>query len=266
MGRRKSLDPSEPTFHRAFVGSQSSHVQLFEILGTVPAILEIGDQIEAGIGTSKGVQLAVSRYKFASDELRARLGLWRAQFNINESQTADKPTFWDEPSSLSQSTPPSDLAAGLRNRRCFRNPDIAQQLVINWSCLLLVDGWMPVMYRRMLQAGIPVDSCRTEMEQEHLFTRCDALAADITNSLEYFVSVGMGLANSEFIALPITVAASWYKHNNPNAIELEWMRIILAQMRVTNAGFSDMIRLLATTTGGGTKYRELIGQESPSTW
>lgn len=271
MGKRKSLIPAELSYRDFSEGSWSSYAHLFDILQTIPALIELGDKVEYAImtGTDSELQAAASVYKFASEEFRTRLGLWRTQLGLEENESRDSPLVWSKKSLLYQSLSAEDHAPVFQNCLCFRSPDIAQSLVVSWCCLLIVDGWLPNMeqkiaeYKRATVRLFPTDS-----DQEEVHTRCKTLATDIAKSLEYFVHPDMGLASTEFIGMPMTVAMGWFGTNKTKERELMWFQVILQRMRQINTAFSDLMQLMVVKEGGGgVAFRKMINQtQSPSTW
>ena len=269
IGKRKALSPDHPDHHDSYDGPWSSYAQLFDILKTLSAIIESGDKIERAIlaGTDFELQAAVSIYKFESQEFRSRLNSWRMQLGRQENESEEDPLVWDVTSPLCEALPEDSPARILKTQSCFRRPEIAQQLVMSWSGLLLVDGWLPIMQQKGGQFGRAVSLFATDLDHEEVHSRCDSLATNILKSLEYFINIDMGLSNSEFIGFPMTVSMGWWKQSKLDAPELRWYPILLAHMRKSNAGFSGLMRLMAVKGGGGAAYRRMIGQtQGPSDW
>lgn len=151
---------------------------------------------------------------------------------------------------------------------CFRNPDVAQALIIRWACLLIVDGWLPVMQQKITQhARTTVSLSPTDFDQAQIHARCDKWAVDITRSREYLLRPEVGFASTQFTGMPMTVAMGWFTKNRVNAKELEWFPVILARMRQVNAAHSDLMQRMIVRGGGGVAFRKMINQcQSPSTW
>lgn len=264
MGKRKAVAVTMPSFPRSLDNPWCSYTQLFEILSTLPAILEAGDEAESAIenGTEVELQALLSTFKYICEEFRSRLGSWRKQLGFEREDLDDTPLTWEEPSFLYRDLPSESPFRIFDTFICFQSFDVAQQLVISWACLLLVESWRPQMQRKLEERGkVGEVLFQTDTDNEDVQNYCNALAVRITKSLEYFLQPHMGPFGSEFIAMPMSVAKGWWNLNNSRTKEPMWFQVIFTRLQEINIGFSEVMQLMAGKGGGGgVTFRSLIAR------
>ena len=141
---------------------------------------------------------------------------------------------------------------------CFPNADIAQQVVLYWTGMLLTRSTFWLAKGRLLRAGYDpalIPSPQFSTLQEAItpvpFAPAASVAAQasapqallIAQSLEYFVHPDMGFMGASFIGFPMAVAQSALRH--VDAPELAWFDVIFGRMRHMRSGVGSFLKGMA---------------------
>lgn len=181
-------------------------------------------------------------------DLESQLQKWYANLSKQHSQTTPQGLFWPELSTLYLQLPPSSPARIFSFFLCFPNLDIAEQILLYWTGLLLMHRTIDLAERRLRQHGLPMsipipptsrdgDTDTTYALDPH------SLALNIATSLEYIVHPDMGLLETHFIGFPMNVALGYF--NCYGMRERLWSDVVRARMHAMNTGHGDLVDEMA---------------------
>jgi hypothetical protein len=234
----------------------SSHARLFEILESLPDILGLWDCIKTTPKPEGDLLLEmVTEFVRQCQEFEARLTDWLSgvefvygwddphqDFSPSHASTAsensDEPSsalYWFEPSTLYEQLVPTDPARIFPYFICFRDPNIAEQITLYWTGLLLVHISLHGARERCCRAGLSLAAIpqmgRTSPQQS-----AQTLALHIAQSLEYFLHPDMGLLGTNFVGFPLAVAQGYFQ--SCGAKEALWFDVIFRRMREMRSGLA----------------------------
>ncbi|EXJ59220.1 hypothetical protein A1O7_06652 [Cladophialophora yegresii CBS 114405] len=239
-----------------------SPLRLFEILHTLPAIMRDAENISpvyiAEERTADSVSDALVSVMQNCHDFETRLTEWyndlearyqndhrgiRPQPNaplfIDETETTvESKLYWFEPSTLYSRLPRNSAARIFPFFICFPNPDIAFQIMLHWTGLLLMHITLHLTRSRFGQArpgiSLPV------IGQFKFTNDARSLALLIAQSLEYFVHPDMGLLGTNLIGFPLSSAQRYFQHAGTK--EQLWFDVIfqrIGEMKSGLRGFLD---------------------------
>jgi hypothetical protein len=143
--------------------------------------------------------------------------------------------YWFEPSILYSELPRDSAARIFPFYLCFPNPDIAFQVVLHWTGLLLMHIALQLVDTRLSQSSLKT------FAPGFTFTNdARSLALHIAQSLEYFVHPDMGLLGTNLIGFPLSAAQRYFQHAGTK--EQFWFDVIfqrIADMKSGLRGFLD---------------------------
>ncbi|KIW67820.1 hypothetical protein PV04_07046 [Phialophora macrospora] len=239
-----------------------SSMRLFEILHTLPEIMRDCESIyppsDAEKQTADGVNNALASVTQNCQDFEICLNEWyndlearyqgnhsgmRPQSNAPLAFDVTKTTFasklyWFEPSTLYSKLPRDSAARIFPFFICFPNPDIAFQIVLHWTGLLLMHIAL-----HLVDTGLdqPNPNRSAPRVTEFIFTHdARSLALLIAQSLEYFLHPDMGLLGTNLIGFPLSAAQRYFQHAGTK--EQLWFDVIfhrIAEMKSGLAGFLE---------------------------
>ncbi|KEF51148.1 uncharacterized protein A1O9_12762 [Exophiala aquamarina CBS 119918] len=271
IGKRKASPAALlwSTAHTQF--ETPTHIQLFEILHSLPGIMELADNINPS-ELEKLSQANQGRYTALFDELATnalkldeQLNVWYAILKAQNQHHHRGELYWRSPSTLYRQLPPKSPVRDLPFEffHCFPDSDIAQQVVLYWSGRLLLQSTIWLAKERLLRAGysaafgthpssstLSLTSGATGLGLEAAHTLPQALPPEallITQSLEYFVHPDMGFLGTNFVGFPMAVAQGALGHFE--APELAWFDVVFERMRQMKSGLRGFLDEMARGTG-----------------
>ncbi|ETI21823.1 hypothetical protein G647_05892 [Cladophialophora carrionii CBS 160.54] len=146
--------------------------------------------------------------------------------------------YWFQPSTLYSGLPRDSAARIFPFFICFPNPDIAFQIVLHWTGLLLMHITMHLMYSRFGQSR--PKTALPDIGRFAFTNDARSLALLIAQSLEYFVHPDMGLLGTNLIGFPLSSAQRYFQH--AGAREQLWFDVIfqrIGEMKSGLRGFLD---------------------------
>lgn len=175
-------------------------------------------------------------------------------------QGGDFSLYWFESSTLYRNLLSMSPARVFPLFICFPDPDIAQQLVLYWTCLLLMHSTIHIArnrFTRYQHINTPSQSHSHSHSQpvpQLLFTSLSPsefssphnLALLIVQSLEYFLHPDMGLLGTNFVGFPLAVAQGYFEHIGARDREGRWFAVLFQRIRDMRSGLGvfldDMAR------------------------
>ena len=139
--------------------------------------------------------------------------------------------FWYEPSTLYSQLPRDSEARVFPFFVCFPNPDIAYQLMLHWTGLLLMGISLRLAYSRLQPGNIGKLSSTNNPR---------SVALLLVQSLEYWVHPDMALLGTYVIGFPLSASQRFFQHAGTK--EILWYDVIfqrLGQMKSGLTGFLD---------------------------
>ncbi|KAK5222036.1 hypothetical protein LTR72_006293 [Exophiala xenobiotica] len=234
----------------------SAHARLFEVLETLPDILGLWDRIKTTPEPEGDLLLEmVTEFVQQCQEFEARLTDWLSglefvygwddphqDFSPSHASTApengDEPSsalYWFEPSTLYEQLLPTDSARIFPYFICFRDPNIAEQITLYWTGLLLVHISLHGARERCCRAGLSLAAI-PQMGRTNPQQSAQTLAIHIAQSLEYFLHPDMGLLGTNFVGFPLAVAQGYFQ--SCGAKEALWFDVIFIRMREMRSGLA----------------------------
>lgn len=257
IGKRKALPLSKLPPADAFRGESASYVKLFQVLNTMPAILEQCDlvnSITSRKAPSPEVTPAISILVFMFREFESHLSNWNTQFaELHNNQEL----YWEVPSKLADRLPPDNPLRIFTTFYTFPSLDIALQLVFSWACLLLMHKALAYISESLAENGYSsISTYATDFDNAIIFHKMEALAMEILKSLEYFIHPDVGFAAIDFLGLPVNLV---YAIMNARGYrEVLWFDVIFARVREILPGMGECLESMAHEGGGGRAYRLLV--------
>ena len=234
----------------------SSHARLFEILESLPGILGLWDRIKI-TPEQEGDLLLVMVPEFVRQcqEFETRLTDWLSGlefvygwdepnqgFSPSHASTASlssgEPSsalYWFEPSTLYGQLLPTDPARIFPCFICFRDPNIAEQITLYWTGLLLIHISLHGARERCRRAGLSL-AAMPQMGRMAPQQSAQTFALHIAQSLEYFLHPDMGLLGTNFVGFPLAVAQGYFQ--SCGAKEALWFDVIFNRMREMRSGLA----------------------------
>ncbi|KAK5390594.1 hypothetical protein LTS13_000677 [Exophiala xenobiotica] len=232
----------------------SAHARLFEVLETLPDILGLWDRIKTTPEPEGDLLLEmVTEFVQQCQEFEARLTDWLSGLEFvygwddphqdfssshTSNENSDEPfsaLYWFEPSTLYEQLLPTDPARIFPYFICFRDPNIAEQITLYWTGLLLVHISLHGARERCCRAGLSLAAI-PQMGRTNPQQSAQTLAIHITQSLEYFLHPDMGLLGTNFVGFPLAVAQGYFQ--SCGAKEALWFDVIFMRMREMRSGLA----------------------------
>lgn len=224
----------------------------------MPAVLEQGDILTAGLAKQSSAATAadVSVLAYMCQDFQSSLANWYHQLCQNDGEEVAEELFWEQYSLLYLELPEESPSRVMPTYIHFRSPDMGEQLVMYWACLLLLHLFMRGRETAIVQQGLSHSLHPTEAVREAAGIESHDLAKKVTQSLEYFVQPNMGTASVEFLGLPMNVAFGYWSARQ--AREQYWFPVIFEQLQKINAGTANIVQGMAERGGGGAGFRSLV--------
>lgn len=263
IGTRKGLKEIPPFFDNLYEDpSVASYSKLFHILLQLPAIIEQNDKVEAILASDDSSELesAVSILAYLCRDMDSQLSNWQDQLQALESPGAQ--LYWETPSELYDAMPMNSEARIYPLNFHFLNTDVAQQLVLKWTALFLVNSASHRIQTKIKALGhtsITLDA--TDAASERKGSEHHTMATNVTRSLEYLTFPEMGLATVNFLGLPMNMIYGYW--NAIQAKERFFFQVIFARLQAMNTQAGHFIQDMARHGGGGPAFRKLLVDKEP---
>ena len=228
----------------------------------LPGIMEQSDTLSAKLdnGVRDGIEAEVSQLSYLCRDFESQLLSWYEQLQALEG--GDTSLYWEEPSELYASLPMDSEARVFPLMLSFLNIDVAQQLVLHWVGLLVMNSLLEQMHDKLQMAGISTSALfATDSGGEDSKFVHHQMAVNITRSLEYLSFPQMGLSIVNYLGLPLNMTYGYW--NTRQAKERFFYAIILARLRTMNTGAGSFIDSMARSGGGGAAFRKLLIDKTP---
>lgn len=197
-------------------------------------------------------------------QLEAQLNAWYATLKAQNQHHHGGELYRRSPSTLYQQLP---LTSHVRELPfefflCFPDSDIAQQVVLHWTGLLLLQSTLWLAKERLRCAGytatFPTYHSSSILGNQARVMGSGSLAGHtprpiapqallITQSLEYFVHPDMGFLGTNFVGFPMAVAQGAYEYLQ--APELAWFDVVFERMQQMKSGLRGFLDEMAHGTG-----------------
>lgn len=241
--------------------SFASPMRLFEILHSLPEIMREGDSITPNSDAEVQHPGNVEKMASFSQKCLAFETILKAWYKEIEEryqaahrqrqQRSESPTqnhaqgtlaetsqlYWFETSTLYMLLDPDSSARIFPLFICFVNPDIAYQIVLHWTGLLLMYSSLHRAYARLRPPQ--TDTPSPPSNQSKFDSNPRTLALLIAQSLEYFVHPDMGLLGTNIIGFPLSVSQGFFQHTR--AVEVLWYDVIFERIREMRSGLRGFL-------------------------
>lgn len=199
-------------------------------------------------------------------QLEAQLNAWYATLKARNQHHHGGELYHKSPSTLYKQLPQTSHVRDLPFEffLCFPDSDIAQQVVLHWTGLLLLQSTLWLAKERLRRAGytatFPMYPSSSILGSQSRVTGSGSIAGHtpslrplapqallITQSLEYFVHPDMGFLGTNFVGFPMAVAQGAYEYFQ--APELAWFDVVFERMRQMKSGLRGFLDEMAHGTG-----------------
>lgn len=264
LAHRKAVELPTSYLSDNSENDHSSFARLFDILIAIPAIFEQGDPINTRAHELNEEELnsAVSTMAYMYQDLESRFTGWYNHLLCVEGNGEEANLFYHKLSTIYMSLPAGSPAGIYTTYLTFCSLDIAQQLILYWSGLLLLNLFINTVERALRRQSFhSISLWPTEAARGAAFHRMHELATNITQSLEYFVHPDMGMATVDVLGMPMNLVYGFW--NGMKAQETLWFDAIFAQLRQMNTGSAEFIEGMVSQGGGRVAFRSMILRKPP---
>ncbi len=234
----------------------SSHARLFEILESLPDILGLWDRIKTIPEQDVNLLLVMTtEFVRQCQDFETRLTDWlnglefvygcdephqdfSPSHSSNASESISEPSsalYWFEPSNLYGQLLPTDPARIFPCFVCFGDPNLAEQITLYWTGLLLIRISLDGARERCSRAGLSL-AAMSQVGKVSPQKSAQTFALYIAQSLEYFLHPDMGLLGTNFVGFPLAVAQGYFE--SCGAKEALWFDVIFKRMREMRSGLA----------------------------
>lgn len=258
IGKRKAM-PISTAWPKK---ESNSYLRLFKILKLIPAIMEQADLAKMFTRDTPEDERTktVSMNAYLYEDFRSRISIWYDQLVLDAAMQGMDP-FWSVPSMLYASLPSSSPARVFPTCFDFVNVDIAQQLLLSWTGILLVNLQMMQVGRLFGALKLPTDGLfPTGTSFQTIGMLLNQNAQRMVQSMEYFVHPDRGKVAQDFLGLPLNLAFGFF--NASSAPESLFLQYIVSQLTARHIGLGKLVTGMAAR-GGGKGGFSLIAESKP---
>jgi hypothetical protein len=239
-----------------------SAMRLFEILHRLPEIMKQGEDIgldaDAQVQDMETTKELLNLFVLQCQDFEMRLVEWCDDlgahyeslhrvtqaspgpfaWTLGDTLDPDLPSlYWFAPSTLYSRLPPDSPHRIFPFFICFADPDVAYQVVLHWTGLLLMHSTMLALLGRLHAGKDHTLAARLAKSTSPKDAR--SLALLIAQSLEYFVHPDIGQMGTNLIGFPLSVTQRFFQHSGSK--EILWLEVIFQRIREMRSGLGGFL-------------------------